>query len=123
MSEATMIYSAAVGGHAPGHLREAMGDWIERTYESQDSIISCLRADTSFNYVGADEIFYEGPKPLKWLIGQLWNCTDVLPGTTARDLEELLERYLEPKLNVGTYGRAVRQIAEVLKLAEQEGAI
>lgn len=120
MSEATRIYSATTGGHAPGHLREALLDWIERVYESGGNIISSLQSDTSFNSVGGNEIFYEGPKPLKWLIGQLWNCSDIIPGSSVTEIEELLELYLEPTRNVGTYGWAVRQIAEIVKMAERQ---
>ena len=28
----------------------------------------------------------EDTKPLKWLIGQLWNCTDIMPGGLCADI-------------------------------------
>ena len=49
-------YRPSLGGHAPGRLRSAFLDWME-------------------DPDGDNEDRY----PLRWLIGQLWNCTDVMP--------------------------------------------
>ena len=55
-----MTFVASQGGHAPSHLREAFQDWIE---------------DCS-GTVTVDD----ASRPKDWLLGQLWNCTDILPG-------------------------------------------
>ena len=64
-----MNYKPNKGGHAPGHLRDAFCEWIEEGNSSMT-----IKLD--------DE-----PKPLEWLLGQLWNCTDILPGTYCNELE------------------------------------
>lgn len=55
--------------------------------------------------VGA-EVFYDGPRPLRWLLGQLHNCSDILPGWIADELEGsgVIVR------TKWTYGAAARQL-------------
>ena len=55
-----MYYKPNRGGHAPGFLRYAFQEWVS-DQENETVIID-------------DE-----EKPLQWLLGQLWNCTDILP--------------------------------------------
>ena len=80
------------GGHAPGHLRDAfLGHLDEIGYRFPDP-------DAEIEV----EVGYEPRRvPLRWLLGQLWNCTDTLPGEY-RDLLQLPGR--------GTYAAAVRHI-------------
>lgn len=122
MSEATMVYTASRGGHAPGHLRDAFLDWIERleelAEESETGLMEDLQPDKAVNQVGGEGIFNNGPKPLKWLIGQLWNCTDFMPGDAVTSLGILLDGYFDEPQKVGTYGRAVRTIADLLEQVE-----
>ena len=81
-----MKYKANRGGHAPGHLRDALVEWLDTDSES-DTIV-----------VGEQERAVS----LRWLIGQLWNCTDILPHEYCATLE----------LRQGsTYAQAVRKIA------------
>lgn len=56
--------------------------------------------------VGA-ELFDDGPKPLRWLLGQLHNCTDILPGRIASALESSGEVRLGMRRS---YGAAARQL-------------
>jgi hypothetical protein len=58
-------FSASRGGHAPGQLR----DWL-------------------LNYVETGELDEMTDKglTLRWLIGRLWNCTDILPGWAHHEL-------------------------------------
>lgn len=67
-----MAFDPRRGGHAPGQIRQAFDDWVEDGMQDHD--------------VGA-ELFDDGPKPLRWLLGQLHNCTDILPGRIASALE------------------------------------
>jgi hypothetical protein len=64
-----MPFDAARGGHAPGHLREPFLDLIEATHS-------------------AAPVHREPPDPavIRQLTGQLWNCTDTLPGGYCQDL-------------------------------------
>jgi hypothetical protein len=86
----TMKYYDSIIGHAPGHLRDALLDVVEQIYYQGE--------DVEIVKVGWDE----EPKPLQWLLGQLWNCTDFLPG----DYGDLFD-----DRGVGTYGIAARQVA------------
>jgi len=83
-----MRFQPGRGGHAPGHLR--------------DALLECLDAGSSnpwYQALADDEVLWFRNEPdqeewsaldLKqralWLIGQLWNCTDVLPGEYCEDL-------------------------------------
>lgn len=71
------------GGHAPGHLREAFGEWADDTSQA---VIA----------VGYDET----EVPVSWLFGVLWNCSDIMPA----DLCGVLDMRLG-----STYAMAVRK--------------
>jgi hypothetical protein len=55
-------YNAARGGHAPRGRRDAFCEWVEDNAPLSD-----------------DEA--------KWLTGQLWNRTDVMPSSLCDDLD------------------------------------
>jgi hypothetical protein len=57
-------YHPARGGHAPGHLRTMFCEYLERGEVPVDEL-----------YDPADA----GDDPERWLTGQLWDCTDILP--------------------------------------------
>lgn len=85
-----MKYQANRGGHAPHDLREALHEFINHYWLSGNPLPPIV-------YVSGV------PKSLTWLLGQLWNCTDLLPGRYAEALQ----------LGAGvTYACAVRKIAE-----------
>jgi hypothetical protein len=78
-------YRADRGGHAPGHLRDAFRVWIA------DGMCA------STVLVGAAE----RKQSLGWLLGKLWNCTDILPSIECQELE----------ISQGsTYAQAVRLV-------------
>lgn len=58
--------------HAPGHLRDVFVEWVE--------------AGMPDGLVGED-VFYEGPRPTRWLLGQLWHCSDIMPGYVCEELD------------------------------------
>ena len=69
-------YNASRGGYAPGHSREAFWEYVDA-----------------------------GDKPLEgWVIGQLCNCTDTLPGDYCVEMD--LPRG-------STYAQAVRRLAMI----------
>ncbi len=86
-------YQANKGGHAPGHFREAFLRHLEK--------VSLLDEDEPIpEYV---EVGYEeNERPLKWLLGHLWDCTDILPGDAC---------LLLGMSRGSTYAQAVRKIA------------
>jgi hypothetical protein len=87
-----MAFDPRLGGHAPGQIRRAFDDWVEAGMQDLD--------------VGA-ELFDDGPKPLRWLLGQLHNCTDILPGRIASALESSGEARLGMRRS---YGAAAHQL-------------
>jgi hypothetical protein len=68
-----MKFDARVGGHAPCHLREAFQSWIDGGMGSENVTVG-----------DSEEI-----RSIEWLLGQLWNCTDVLPIEYCSSLELL----------------------------------
>lgn len=81
-----MPYKASRGGHAPGHLRDALLEYLNEGSDL-DTVV-----------VGEEERIV----PLRWLVGQLWNCTDVLPQEYCAMLGIRQS---------STYAKAVRRIA------------
>jgi hypothetical protein len=90
-------YQANRGGHAPGHLRDAFLAWVDEI-----DFIEPAEVLPTFPVDGED-------RDLLWLFGQLWNCTDVLPGGTVEKLEDMLGT----RLNRRTYAAAVRELRPV----------
>lgn len=83
--EEKMAYKASRGGHAPGHLREALIEYISDV----DGPVGIVDVEGQ-------------EKPLRWLLGQLWNCTDIMPSMFCGSV---------PVYQGSTYGRAVREMA------------
>ena len=54
-------YRSQIGSHAPGDLRDALIEWIESSHPATIEV--------------CDE-----SRPLRWLLGQLWNCTASFQG-------------------------------------------
>lgn len=79
-----MKYKPNRGGHAPGFLRDAFQEWVEEGDQEKKTVI-----------IDDEE------KPLNWLLGQLWNCTDILPGCDCMLLDIP---------SGSTYAQAVRSI-------------
>ena len=59
-----MSYKANRGGHAPQDVRDAFCGMVEETFKHDR-----VKVD-----VGGDL------RTVKWVLGQLWNCTDIMPG-------------------------------------------
>ena len=85
---------ALLGGHAPGYLREIFCyPWEEFGIQEQ------MRSQWYDRLVDdiADNVYDEDQQKWwkilstlergKWITGQLWNCTDIMPGTLCDDLE------------------------------------
>jgi hypothetical protein len=94
------------GGHAPGHLRDAfvyavesigwgsLGDWY--THLDEDSIVL---------YNPEKQTWWESLSPRErgfWLLGQLWNCTDIMPS--------VLCDTLDIRSGDGTYAQGARKL-------------
>lgn len=72
----------------PGHLRDAFCGYLDGDADAETVLV--------------DIGYWERRKPVRWLVGQLWNCTDVLPSgySAAVDLP-----------SGSTYAQAVRKLA------------
>jgi hypothetical protein len=91
-------YQANRGGHAPGFLREAFCDYVDEWYTTDwETIIETVEVQGE-------------PRPVKWLLGQLWNCTDCLPGGLVSQINEALES-THQELHRHSYSSAVRALA------------
>jgi hypothetical protein len=56
--------------HAPGHLRDAFEEWVEARMSPPEV-----------------EVGWDGrPRPIRWLLGQLWNCSDIMPSWLCDEL-------------------------------------
>ena len=58
--------------HAPGHLRQAFADWVH--------------AGMDHTVIPADFFLDGEDRPIPWLFGKLWDCTDVMPPELCSDL-------------------------------------
>jgi hypothetical protein len=71
-------YRANRGGHAPGHLRDALIDALESAVCNGGTWWDALQIEF---YDPANQLWWDAATPRKraaWLLGQLWNCTDVV---------------------------------------------
>ena len=102
-----MRYVASRGGHAPGHLRDAL-------------LTAALAASSGdppawWDVLGDEEVISFGnpekrdwwdnldPKQrARWLTGQLWNCSDILPGIVCQEFD------LQGKQTYGCLARHLR---------------
>lgn len=65
-----MLYCASRGGHAPSWLRGLFVDWVGAD----------MRGPIHDELHGVD-------RTARWITGQLWNCTDVMPSGLCGDLD------------------------------------
>jgi hypothetical protein len=94
-----MPYKANRGGHAPGHLRGAFCEFVDEWYAAKEG----EEVDT----VAIDD----EPRPVKWLFGQLWNCSDCMPGELVQQINDMLEVHHHSELHRYSYASGVRAIA------------
>ncbi len=93
----------ARGGRAPGHLRDA----LLVALEGPDPWWANLEVD----FFDDRQAEWDSMSPkirARWLIGQLWNCDDVLPGQVASEMSDNFD------VSVGTYAILVRLLAREL---------
>jgi 4'-phosphopantetheinyl transferase len=87
-------YSARRGGHAPPALRDAFGAWAQSRSEDPAAANDRGSLETSLDVAGR-------AVSVEWLLGQLWNCADVVPPSECDALSI-------PRGS--TYARAVRTV-------------
>jgi len=63
-------YTAFRGGSAPEELRQAFTGWLEA---------NSAAAPFGQGLDDASPLLNDRPVSVEWLVGQLWNCTDMLP--------------------------------------------
>jgi hypothetical protein len=105
-------YRADLGGHAPGYLREAWGEAIERAEIGIVAHWTHALADEEV-LSHCDPVFQHSwerwpvIRRAMWLLGQLHNCSDIMPSVLCCQLE----------LPCGTtYARAARKLRDELKM-------
>jgi hypothetical protein len=80
-----MRYKANRGGHAPGRLR----DWFWRYLEAGRAIDGDLREEMVEN-ITVHRFQLRGKTLEQWLLGQLWDCRDIMPSEGRQDVQEIL---------------------------------
>ena len=81
-------------GHAGGHLRDPLDDYLD----------SHMFKKTKGWY---QKVEVDGEKkPIRWLIGQLWNCTDAMPSSNCDQLD---------LVQGSTYAQGVRALRSQLE--------
>ena len=74
-------FNASHGGHAPGHLRDALLDAIDAQFAGGGEWWDELEM---FFYNERRQQRWDGAAPkerARWVLGQLWNSTDIVPGS------------------------------------------
>jgi hypothetical protein len=76
-------YNASRGGHAPGHLRDALLAALSGHWDDLEEGIWWRYLDIKFFSLGQQNQWdsWTPTERAIWLTGQLWNCRDVLPGS------------------------------------------
>jgi hypothetical protein len=104
-------YNASRGGHAPGHLRDALLAAFDGIWDDLEEGTWWTHLDISF-FSLRQQIQWETWSPREraiWLTGQLWNCCDILPGTAC----------LQASLPTGsTYAQLVRRARNEIAVTE-----
>jgi hypothetical protein len=86
-------YQPHLGGHAPGHLR--------------DAFVAAVDAFEAWNDGEPEPIvevgYRETPITISAVFGLLWNCSDIMPGWLCQQIEDLM-----PHGRCSTYAQGVR---------------
>jgi|ERR1700694_1796215 len=90
-------FSPSHGGHAPGHLRDLFCGWSETGSVQLEKLSQPPKV----------------PEPLDWLIGKLWNCTDIMSSDVRAELRQRLDPW-DQDPEMFTYGQAARRIRAML---------
>jgi hypothetical protein len=102
MSQKTK-YNPSKGGHAPGHLRDALLAALSRHWDDLEEGPWFRHLDMKFFSIG-EQTRWDSWTPTEraiWLTGQLWNCHDILPGSVCA---------LASLSQGSTYAQLVRQL-------------
>jgi transcriptional regulator with XRE-family HTH domain len=101
-------YEPARGGHAPGHLRDAFLAWLQ----------ACIALPGDATMPTTIEVGDE-QRPVSWLFGQLWNCTDTLPRWEFDQVNDWLTSEGMPAIDRQTYAAAVRALKPLIGSGEE----
>ncbi len=82
-----MTYVASRGGHAPDYLRAAMVLAIEQGSNQKCAWFQCLELRFDDSGKAAWWSRSSTVERVRWLIGQLWNCSDTVPGEICEVVE------------------------------------
>jgi hypothetical protein len=106
-------------GHAGGHLRDALLDALQHRYPDDAKWWNHIEID--FNEE-RDNRWFQKCSPRRraqWLLGQLWHCTDIVPGDVRREVASN-DPDLSDEWQVGTFAELARYLAQDLTEAEHE---
>jgi hypothetical protein len=103
-------------GHAGGHLRDALLEALECQHMQHDDWWKHIELDFTDDRHNRWWERLSDKRRARWLLGQLWNCTDALPGVY---LNEITDRDPEGR-HMTSYAALVRLLAR--ELAEDQVA-
>ena len=89
-------------GHLSGHLRNAFIELVDSFNVERDEITLQTKLEVE-----------ELEKSVNWLLGQLWNCTDIMPAFTCEALNDVCDIHHEIKQG-STYAQGARFLKEIL---------
>lgn len=75
------------GGHAPGYLRDALVEALECSFCADEPWWDALQIEF---FDPAKQLCWDSAVPKNralWLLGQLWNCTDIVSSEIWSELE------------------------------------
>jgi hypothetical protein len=90
------------GGHAGGHLRGALAEALERGTDWWQYLEIDFHNDRDREWWSE----LSAQSRARWLLGQLWHCTDIVPGTLRSEFEGQ---------SVTTYARLARLLVKELQ--------
>lgn len=107
-------YKPALGGHAPGDIRDAFLYAIADLRSWQPGMPEPMAE------------LRERQVPITTLCGVLWNCTDTLPGLNGNEIWSFVERYGDGyeagRRAAASYGRAARALKAIFSAGQNQAA-
>jgi hypothetical protein len=106
-------YNPARGGHAPGHLRDALRMCFESGRDRRPWYMRTGSSSWLNNFdLGTSPRPALDKEPVwgraEWLCGQLWNCTDIVPWTLFGDVVEQAGLPTDARRTYGSLARYLR---------------
>src|SRR5262245_38114387 len=83
-------------GHAPGHLREAFFAAIADRFQ----VVESEHPGDDFLYGRTGQLWSRmtPTQRVRWITGQLWNCTDIMPGHVREEISDHFDEWEDGRM-------------------------